>query len=87
MEQYLKQKFQWDNSVLTTIDWHAIEIVLNRHKPYRRTKLCQMMYNWQHDGHQKNQMYGEEGKCPMGCGANETHMHYLHCTDEGMIKY
>ena len=23
----------------------------------------------------------------MGCGANETHIHYLHCTDEGMIKY
>ena len=45
------------------------------------------MYNWQHDGHQKNQLYGEEGKCPMGCGANETHMHYLHCTDEDMIKY
>ena len=69
------------------VDWSAMENGLKRREPFLRTKLCQLMYNWQHIGQQKRLMHNEEDECPAGCGCEETTMHYLLCTQSEMAKY
>ena len=45
------------------------------------------MYNWQHDGQQKNLFHpNKQAECPSKCGEEETHNHYLVCQDPMMKK-
>jgi len=87
LEQYMKTKFNWSENTLRKIDWTSLEKTLNKYKPFQRTKICQLMYNWQNVGQQKS-LYGEDkGKCPTGCGEDETYMHYLNCKHPEMSTY
>lgn len=76
---YIKEKFEWNNEICEKINWDGIEGALKSLSEYRKTKMTQLMFNWQNVGRQKR-VFGEgEGKCPAGCGRDENYLHYLYC--------
>ena len=87
LEEYLMGKFGWNIAHIKNLNWPALEKALRKQTSYRRTKLCQLMYNWQNTGQQKQQMHNNDGLCPTGCGEQETHLHYLHCNNAEMKKH
>ena len=81
LQAYLKKKHTWDNESLHKIHWEAIEAALSSYGPSYRTKICQLMHDWQYIGERKKLMYDKDNKCPMQCGEIETRMHYVRCKD------
>ena len=78
-QSYITNKYGWTMEQQKTINWDDLGKALSREKEYRKTKIVQLIYNWQHDGQQQQYFEIGDGKCPTGCGENEEHGHYLYC--------
>ena len=86
MKQYLCEKNGWEEETFLNFDWDAIELALNTYKPYKQTKIAQLMHRWQYVGERKVMMNDGSNLCPAGCGEVEEGMHYLYCTSREMVK-
>ena len=53
LENYIKDKKGWNDEIMSTIDWEGIESMMNSAGSSRRTRLVQLMHNWQNVGSQK----------------------------------
>ena len=51
--EYMKKRRGWTQQVMETIDWEGINGMLRTANPMRRTRLIQMLHNWQNIGKQK----------------------------------
>ena len=85
LQAYIQKKYDWSINQQQQINWDDLGKSLQREKEYRKTKIVQILFNWQHDGQQKKHFKTGEGKCPAGCGENEIHGHYLYCKSKEMI--
>ena len=79
---YLANKYNWNEDIMTKIHLTALETTLDKYKPQYCTKIMQMMHDWQYTGDRKILFRDGEGKCPMSCGQVEGKMHYLWCSNE-----
>ena len=86
MKQYLYEKNGWEEDTFLNFDWDAIEMALNSYKPYKLTKVAQLMYRWQYVGERKETMRDGGSVCPTGCGEMEESLHYLYRTSRDMTK-
>ena len=87
MQTYILQKFNWCPLEQTLIHWDAMEKAMKTYSEYKKTKMVQLMFNWQNDGQQKALFHcSQTGECPTKCGEIETHHHYLECTDARMVQ-
>lgn len=80
MEEYLQQKYNWNTLEQELIAWKEVAQALKQYTEFKKSKIIQLMYNWQNDGEQKS--YFQESsnvECPAKCGEIESHQHYLHC--------
>ena len=85
LKEYIKTKFEWEEETFNLVNWYAIAAALKTYKPYKRTKVSQLMFNWQYVGERKNMMEEADGVCPTGCGDFETKLHYIFCKSKEMI--
>ena len=53
LEQFLKDKKGWDDEIFNDVEWEGIESLLKSAGPNRRTRLVQLLHNWQNVGAQK----------------------------------
>ena len=84
---YLCKKHKWTKESSWTIQWEALEAAVSSYGPTYRTKICQLMHDWQYIGERKHLMYDKDNKCPTQCGEIESKMHYVWCRDkEVMLK-
>ena len=83
LQQYIEEKYGLEPEVVQLIDWYTIGEVLKTYTPFRQKKTVQMIYDWQNDGSQKQKILHGEGQCP-ACGEEESHLHYVTCTDKAM---
>ena len=51
--EYYRKRKGWTRETLECIEWEGIESTLKPTSPLRRTKLIQMLHNWQNVGAQK----------------------------------
>ena len=95
MTKYLQDKFQWTAELQSCIDWPSLKAAMKALPMPQRLKQLQYLYNWQNVGQQKvlfasstaasesrpQSMHAidEIGTCPMQCGHQESHGHYLLC--------
>lgn len=87
MKEYINRKYNWCPIEQELIDWGALEKALKKYSEYKKSKIVQLMYNWQNDGQQKVLHHeSENGECPSKCGEFESHNHYLHCKNEKMCE-
>ena len=52
MEYHMERK-KWDEEVIREIDWEGIESMMRNASPLRRTRLVQLLNDWQNTGSQK----------------------------------
>ena len=86
IKKFTKAKYHWDDEAYVSIHWHGLNQAITTYTQFKRTKICQLMFNWQNTGFQKIQIEGTDGKCPTQCGEIEGYNHYLACRDERMKK-
>ena len=87
MIEYIQHKYNWNQIEQSLIHWKGIEAAFRTYSEFRKTKIIQLMYNWQHDGEQKKLFHPDANEeCPSKCGKCETHNHYLECQDESMRR-
>ena len=53
LEKYIKEKRGWDDNIMSNIAWEGIESMMKSAGPNRRTRLVQLLHNWQNVGAQK----------------------------------
>ena len=53
LETYIKEKRGWDDNTMSNIEWEGIEGMMKSAGPNRRTRLVQLLHNWQNIGAQK----------------------------------
>ena len=83
---YLQKKNKWTDSSMEHIMWDDLAMTLNSYIPIFRSKIMQLMYDWQYVWERKHLMKESEDKCPMLCGAIETRLHYLWCKDKAFCE-
>ena len=81
---YLKIKHGWTSAQFEQIHWNNLDLTLKSYRPFYRTKMAQLMHDWQHIGHRKELMKEDHAMCPAQCGERETHLHYMFCNDNEM---
>ena len=87
MKTYIQNKFNWDDLEQSMIAWDELSKSLAKYTEFKKSKIVQMMYNWQNDGEQKTTFHqSAQGECPAQCGEPETHHHYLTCQAPSMKK-
>ena len=74
--------FLLHDQALQTINWTDLEKALLSYKPFYRTKMAQLMHDWQYTGYRQFLMSEGNAECPCQCGAMETKLHYLSCTSK-----
>ena len=83
---YLQKKNKWVSSTMEKIMWDDLAMTLNSYIPIFRSKIMQLMHDWQYVGERKQLMNDSEDKCPMQCGELETRLHYLWCKDKAFCE-
>ena len=83
---YLKSKNSWEEQSMKEINWHAMEIALRTYKLSYRTRMMQLMHDWQYTGDRKILMKDGDGTCPMKCGYIEVKMHYIWCKSDSITS-
>lgn len=79
MIKYLLKKNQWTFETMQRVNWNNLEQALNSYnKPFFRTKLAQLMHDWQHTGNRKAMMAEGTDDCPCQCAMKENKLHYLY---------
>ena len=82
LEEYMCTKYGWTREVLQSIDWDAMETFMNRQSGTRATNIIKLAHDWQNDNHQNSLFYKDKSSmCPACNLAEETHMHFLSCSD------
>ena len=87
LEIYIKKKFQWTDEHIQTIHWDALEKALKTTTAFQRSKIAQIIFNWQNVGTQKKSFDDSDNACPTSCGEVETQLHYLKCKNPIMIQH
>ena len=54
-KEYIIRKHKWDINTFSNIDWTGIQRYMKSTTIHKRLHIVQLMYNWQHIGHQKSQ--------------------------------
>ena len=83
---YLMRKNKWNEEIMKTIHWTALETTLQKYQPQYQTKIMQLMHDWQYTGDRKILFKDGDGKCPMNCGATENKLHYIWCKDTTFLN-
>ena len=84
MIAYIIRKNNWSYEQLQLINWDDLEAALKGYKPFYKTKIAQLMHDWQYIGERKHLFNKDTDKCPAKCGESETKQHYLVCKDKHM---
>ena len=72
LAEYLITKHKWTSHAIDVIHWNALTSALSSYQPFYRTKISQLMHDWQYIGERKRIMYDKDRLCPMQCGERET---------------
>ena len=79
LKEYTMKKKGWNERVMTSIEWEGIEKMMKSAPPLRRTKLIQLLHNWQNTGRQKGIFRDSRIKIgtevPLEPTTEETHCH------------
>ena len=84
MIAYLIKKNNWTFEQLQLINWDNLDAAIKGYKPFYKTKIAQLMHDWQYIGERKKLFNHNHDKCPAQCGEPETKQHYLECKDTTM---
>ena len=85
LREYIQRKYNWNNLEQEIIYWDSLEKAMKKQTEFKKSKLIQLMYNWQHDGVQKQNFQQQANvECPAKCGQVESHNHYLICEEKSM---
>ena len=88
LRRYLMYKFEWEDDVYAMIDWVSFKSYTKTIPISKHANVIKYIYDWQYNkkwerrivGNRNEQdQIGEPYKCPMKCGENEDHGHYLKC--------
>ena len=83
---YLLKKNDWEHANMENILWMDLSLILNSYTPIYKSRIMQLMHDWQQVGEQKQLMNETDIKCPMQCGESETRLHYLRCKDKAFCE-
>ena len=87
LKKYIQKKYYWNDIEQSLINWEAIESAMKSYTEIRKTRMTQLMFDWQNDGHQKMLFDAStQAMCPAECGEIEDHNHYLYCKDKRMSE-
>ena len=87
LQEYINKKYNWCEIEQSLINWEGLAQAMKKYSEYKKSKVIQLMYNWQNDGCQKQKFHAQaDALCPAKCGEVETHNHYLRCNDKRMIQ-
>ena len=82
---YLRKKYEWTDSQLSTVNWDAVGAAKRRLKKDASTRITKMMHEWLNLGSQKKKM-GQDDMCPC-CGCEvEDQLHLYQCQHVEMIE-
>ncbi len=76
-EKFLKEKFNWNDNLLTMVDWELRASLEKRKSPAERASFCKLTHQWTDTGHLARST-GEPTSCNE-CGEPETWTHVLKC--------
>lgn len=85
LQEYQRNKFDWQEETRKLVCWQDLGKTLEKYKPVKRTRVTQLMYDWQYVGRWREMIIGTCGKCK-GCGREETKLHYLTCSSQHMVN-
>ena len=79
---YMSHKYQWTKKIIDSIDWDLFSYCYSKTKIHKMMNAIKYLHGWQFTKgkeYQQNQQISP--LCPMGCGENETQLHYLLCKE------
>ena len=89
MKEYKKERFKWSESTYGCIDWECFGAYASTIPVPKIANIIKYMYDWQYNKKWETRI--KEGgnkdeievsfKCPMGCGEDENHRHYMVCKE------
>jgi len=82
----MENKYGWTKSDREKISWGSFEQAMKTYTEYKKSKIIQLIWDWQNVGRQKEKLEQGKGTCPLNCTEYETHTHYLACKDTRMIE-
>ena len=84
IKQYMEEKYGWNEEMIECIEWKSLEMAMKTYTEYKKSKIVQLIWDWQNVGRQKERIEQDNGQCPLHCNEYDTHAHYLVCKDERM---
>lgn len=87
IHEYMAEKYGWNKTHREYIGWKSLGMAMNTYTEFKKSKVIQLLWDWQNVGRQKEKINDEEGICPLNCKEFETHTHYLACKDPRMIEF
>lgn len=80
--QYMAQKYDWTNDILQSIDWDLFSYCYSKHQIHKMTNIIKYIHGWQFTKGKEHQQNPKSSPTwPVGCGEQETQLHYLTCTE------
>ena len=87
VKEYITKKYNWCNIEQSLINREGMLQEMKKYIEYKKSKIIQLMYNWQNDGYQKQKFHTHtDMSFPANCGELELHNHYLQCSNKRMIQ-
>ena len=89
IKEYMKERFKWSENIYGYIDWKCFGTYASSIPVSKIANIIKYIYDWQYnkkwetrikEGGNKNEIE-MSFKCPMGCGEDENHRHYMVCKE------
>ena len=83
LRDYIIERTQWQPSIFNLVHWPVFYYYYKQQSSRKQMRICKYVHDWQNVGSQKFKIdkKTKEELCPMGCGCQESPMHYWYCKD------
>ena len=88
LKSYYRDKYEWTEQVINSIDWDALHSGMRKHRGSYRTALFKLMHMWQPTNsyvHRMTRGTESTSKCCV-CGGDDRQLHYLECEGDFYVK-
>lgn len=84
MRDYLIQKYRWNETIFSTIDWTSMEAAMDGLHGLHRVTVLKMIHFWQPTGNyvQRNEGGSRDSAKCKHCGDIDNQLHYMQCRSD-----
>ena len=59
IKQYMEEKYGWNEEMIEWIGWKQLEKAMKTYSEYKKSKIVQLIWDWQNVGRQKEKIEQE----------------------------